>query len=292
LFKRKGYKNGYRNWKNKKKRKNPSLPLAGLNPARGRFPLPRPRLPPPQPTYRPTPRSRPRTLTRRPHLSAPPPRPHSRSLPLADWPHPSVTSSSSPRTTLPRSPQTTVPNLAPSPRPSPCCTGKFGTAPSSLLDRVLARYRPRRAVSSSSLCGNYSGAVHPTGVRRAPPLPSPRAPIKGSPRALPCPAPASATPLLPRPSPVTKAPPSSSPPVSLPPLLPSPLVVQREIRMACQLRHTAVNLGRHSPTPIPARSSQAATPAAELCHLPTDSPLLAPSSQIEPAPRFASPSSC
>jgi hypothetical protein len=45
-----------------------------------------------------------------------------------------------------------------------------------------------------------SGAVHLTGVRRAPLLPSPRAPIKGSPRALPCPAPASATPLSPRPS--------------------------------------------------------------------------------------------
>jgi hypothetical protein len=42
--------------------------------------------------------------------------------------------------------------------------------------------------------------VHLTGVRRAPPLPSTRAPIKGSPRALPCPAPASATPLSPRPS--------------------------------------------------------------------------------------------
>jgi hypothetical protein len=288
LFKRKGCKNEYRNWKNKKKRKKPpSPPIAGLNPARGRVPLPRPRLPPPQPTYRPTLCSRPRTLTCRPHLSAPPPRPRSRSLPLADWPHPSVTSSSSPR-----SPPTTVPSLASSPRPSPCRTGKFGTAPSSPIDRVLARYRPRRAVSSSPLCGINSGAVHLIGVCRAPPLPFPRAHIKGSPRALPCPASASATPLLPCPSSVAKASSSSSPPVSLPPLLPSPLVVQREIRMACQLHHTTMNLGRHSPTPIPAQSSPTATPATELRHLPVDSPLPAPSSQIEPAPRFASPSSC
>jgi hypothetical protein len=50
-----------------------------------------------------------------------------------------------------------------------------------------------------------------------------------------------------------------------------------------------VNSGRHSPTPIPARSSPAATPAVELRHLPADSPLPASSSQIEPAPRFASP---
>jgi hypothetical protein len=48
------------------------------------------------------------------------------------------------------------------------------------------------------------------------------------------------------------------------------------------LRHTAANLGHRSPTPIPARSSPAATPAAELRHLPTDSPPPGPSSQIEP----------
>jgi hypothetical protein len=38
-------------------------------------------------------------------------------------------------------------------RPSPRRTEEFGTAPSSPLDRVLARYRPRRAVLSSPLCG-------------------------------------------------------------------------------------------------------------------------------------------
>jgi hypothetical protein len=68
--------------------------------------------------------------------------------------------------------------------------------------------------------------------------------------------------------------------------------------MACQLRHTAMNLGRHSSAPIPARSSPATTPAAELLHLPADSPLLAPSSQIEPPlgspapPRTKAPTRC
>jgi hypothetical protein len=154
-----------------------------------------------------------------------------------------------------------------------------GTAPA-------VRSRRRRCATL------ISGVVHFTGVHRAPPLPSPRAPIKGSPRALPSPHRPQPPLSSPRPSLVAKALPSSSPLVSLPPLLPSPLMVQREIRMACQLCHTAVNLGRHSPTPNPARSSPAATPAAELRHLPTDSPLPAPSSQIDPSPRFASPSSC
>jgi hypothetical protein len=59
------------------KKEKPSPPLAGLNPAhaRGRFHLPRPRLPTPQPTYQPTPRSCPHTLTRRPHSSVPAPSP-------------------------------------------------------------------------------------------------------------------------------------------------------------------------------------------------------------------------
>jgi hypothetical protein len=109
----------------------------------------------------------------------------------------------------------------PSPRPSPRRTGEFGTAPSSPLDRVLARYRPRREVSSLMLCGINAGAVHLTGARRAPPLPFPRAPIKRSPRAPPSPH---------RPQPplsslaraqFAEAPPSSSSPVSRPPLLPS-----------------------------------------------------------------------
>jgi hypothetical protein len=62
-----------------------------------------------------------------------------------------------------------VPSIAvPSPR-----TGEFGTAPSSPLDRVLARYRPRREVSSSPLCGINAGAVHLTGAHRAPPCNTP-----------------------------------------------------------------------------------------------------------------------
>jgi hypothetical protein len=138
-----------------------------------------------------------------------------------------------------------------SPRPSPRRTGEFGTTPSSPLDRVLARYRPRREVSSSPLCGINAGVVHLTGARRALPLPFPRAPIKRSPRAPPSPH---------RPQPplsslaraqFAEAPPSSSSPVSRPPLLPSPLLVQRAIRLAYQLHHIAVNLERYSPTPIP-----------------------------------------
>jgi hypothetical protein len=62
-----------------------------------------------------------------------------------------------------------------------------GTAPA-----VRSRRRRCAALNAS--------VVHLTSARRAPPLPSPRAPINGSPRALPCPAPASATLPSPRPS--------------------------------------------------------------------------------------------
>jgi hypothetical protein len=110
-----------------------------------------------------------------------------------------------------------VPSIAPSPRPSPRHTEKFGTAPSSPLDRVLARYRPAvRSCRCRCAALNY-GAVRLTGVRRAPPLPLPSGAYKRvtpstplprtglihpsfpSPRAIPCPTPASATPLSPRP---------------------------------------------------------------------------------------------
>jgi hypothetical protein len=93
----------------------------------------------------------------------------------------------------PRSPPATVLFLAPSPRPSPRRTGKFGTAPSSPMWSRPCTAPPRRAVSSSPLCNL-------TGVRPAPPLPSPRPPIKGPPRAPLSPAPASATHLPPHPS--------------------------------------------------------------------------------------------
>jgi hypothetical protein len=96
-----------------------------------------------------------------------------------------------------------------SPRPSPRRTGEFGTAPSSPLDRVLARYHPRREVSSSPLCGTNAGAVHLTCARRAPPLPFPRAPIKRSPRAPPSPHRPQPPLSSPRPSSIREAPPSS-----------------------------------------------------------------------------------
>jgi hypothetical protein len=93
--------------------------------------------------------------------------------------------------------------------------------------------------------------MHLTGARRAPPLPFPRAPIKRSPRAPPSPH-RSQPPLssLAR-AQFAEAPPSSSSPVSRPPLLPSPLLVQRAIRLAYQLHHIAMNSERYSPTPIP-----------------------------------------
>jgi hypothetical protein len=235
LFKRKGCKNEYRNWKNKKKRKNPLSPPSWAESS----PCPRP-LPPPAPVT-PSPLA---------HLPA-----HSALAPAhTDAPSPLVSTAPSPSLAIAptgrlappvshlfvlaaydfaavTSDHRPLPRPVPSPIPLP--HREVRHYPSSPLDRVLARYRPHRAVSSSSLCGINSGAVHLTRVRRAPLLPFPQAPIKGSPRELPCPAPASATPLLPRPSSVAKAPPSSSPPVSVPPLLPSPLVVQQEIRMAC-----------------------------------------------------------
>jgi hypothetical protein len=73
-------------------------------------------------------------------------------------------------------------------------------------------------------CATFiSDDVHLTGVRRAPPLPSPRAPIKGSPRALPSPHRPQPPLSSPRLSSVVEALPPSSPPVSLLPLFSFPL---------------------------------------------------------------------
>jgi hypothetical protein len=187
------------------------------------------------------------SLTSRPHLPAA----LSRALPPAGRPAPSVSrfvvllaydSLSSPPSS--------------SPRPSPRRIRKFGTA----YPRRLTVYSPgtapldpppRREVSSSPLCGINAGAMHLTSARRAPLLPFPRAPIKRSPQAPPSPH---------RPQPplsslaraqFAEAPPSSSSPVSRPPLLPSPLLVQRAIRLAYQLHHIAMNSECYSPTPIP-----------------------------------------
>jgi hypothetical protein len=170
-----------------------------------------------------------------------------RSLSLADRPHRSAASSSS-RTTH-RRPLIAVPS------PSPRRTGKFGTAPSPPLDRVLASTAPppppRREVSSSPLCGINAGTVHLTGARRAPPLPSPRAPIKGRPGAPPSPHRPQPPPFSPRQAQFREAPPYSSPPVSSPPLLPPSLLVQRTIESAYQLPLTAANSAHHFFAPIP-----------------------------------------
>jgi hypothetical protein len=164
---------------NKKEKRNPSPPPGWAESSPRPLSPPVPATPSPSAHLRPTPRSRP--------------------LPLADWPHRSAAPSSSPRTALSRSPLTTVPSLAPSPRPSPRRTGKFGTAPSSPLDRVLARYRPvvrsrrrRCAAFTPALCTSPASAE----LHRSPP----RAPIKWSPRAPLRLAPTTATPLPPHPS--------------------------------------------------------------------------------------------
>jgi hypothetical protein len=150
----------------------------------------------------------------------------------------------------PRSTLATV--LAPSPRPSPHRTEKFGTAPSSPLDRVLTRYRLRRAVSSSPLCDIYFWRCAP---HRRPPSSAAPLPSGAYKRVAPStsfPALASATPLLPSPElsrrSVAAFFPSGKPP---PPLLISPPVVQRGIGVAYQLRHTTVNLGAPLPYPNP-----------------------------------------
>jgi hypothetical protein len=148
------------------------------------------------------------SLTSRPHLPATP----SRALPLAGRPAPPV----SRFVVLPA-----YDALPSPPSPSPRLTREFGTAPSLPLDRVLARYRPRREVSSSPLCGINAGAMHLTGARRAPPLPFPRAPIKRSPQTPPSPHRPQPPPSSHRPSSIREAPPSSPSPVSPSPSSPS-----------------------------------------------------------------------
>jgi hypothetical protein len=182
-------------------------------------PPPRARVSPFRPIAGPLPRvcSRsalppPLSLTSRPHLPVTP----SRALPLAGRPAPLVSRFVVlPTYDAPSSPP------SPSPRPSPRRTGEFGTAPSSPLDRVLARYRPRREVSSSPLCGINAGAVHLTGARQAPLHPFPRAPIKRSPHTPPSPHRPQPPPSSHRPSSIREAPPSSPSPVSPSPSSPS-----------------------------------------------------------------------
>jgi hypothetical protein len=157
----------------------------------------RPRPPPPSAHFRPasTHAAAPRSLslTSRPH----PPAALSRALTPAGRPAPPVSrfvvllaygSSRSPPTVVPSiaHPLAAQKSLAP-PRPRRLIVSLPGTAPA-------VRSCRRRCAALNA------GVVHLTGLRRAPPLPSPRAPIKGPPRALPYPAPASATLPSPRPS--------------------------------------------------------------------------------------------
>jgi hypothetical protein len=183
---------------NKKKKRNPLPPgWAESSPCRGRFAPPPPRA---RDSLSSTHfRAASACAPARPALSLaladepipPASRSHhcslARSLSLADRPHRSAASSSSPRTAhrghlRPASP--------PSPRPlahllaaqrslAPPCPRRLTASLPSTAPAVRSRRRRGAALNS--------GAMHLTDVRRASPLPSPRAPIKGSPRALPSP---------------------------------------------------------------------------------------------------------
>jgi hypothetical protein len=201
----------------KKKKKEKAFPPAGplLAHVAAASPPPRPRILPPSAHLRPASARAPARSALRLSLADEPAPPASRSLacslPLADRPHRSAASSSSPRTARRG-------HLRPSsPRPSPRRTEKFGTAPSSPLDRVLARYRPAVRSRRRRCAALNSGAVHLTGVRRAPPLPSPRAPIKGRPEHFLAPHRPRPSLSSPRPSAIRREPPSSPAPVSSPP---------------------------------------------------------------------------
>jgi hypothetical protein len=132
--------------------------------------------------------------------------------------------------------------------------GKFGTASSSPLWPRPCMAPPRRAVSSSPLCGINSGAVRPH--RRPPssiaPLPSGAYKRVASSTSLPRIGLSHPSPL--HPSSIALAPPSSSTPVCPPPLFPPPLVVQRAISKAHQFRHTAASMEHHSHAPDPRTS--------------------------------------
>jgi hypothetical protein len=107
------------------------------------------------------------------------------------------------------------------------------------------------------------------------------------------PAPASATTLLPSPelnSRIAAVFSLSGEP--FPPLLPPSLLVQRVIRLAYQLQHIAVNSEHHSPAPIPRPKLTDGDPRHGAPPPPRGQPPPGPSSQIEPTPRFASPSLC
>jgi hypothetical protein len=201
----------------KEKEKNSSSPCrADSGPCRGRLPPPpRPRIPP-RPISRPArARSRPHapltlSLTSQPH----PPAPLARALPLTGRPAPPVSRVVFLAYDAPPSPHCRPLHRRPLAHPL-AAQEEFGTAPSSPLDQRPCPVPPRRGVSSAPLCGINAGVVHLTGARRAPPLPSPRAPIKRSPRAPPSPHRPRPLPSSPRPSAIREAPPSSPSSLSL-----------------------------------------------------------------------------
>jgi hypothetical protein len=199
----------------KRKRKSSSSPCwANSGPCRGRLPPPpRPRIPPLRPISRPA-RAREAaralpSLTSQPHL----PVPLARALPLTGRPAPPVSRVVFLAYDAPPSPHRHPLHRRPLAHPL-AAQEEFGTAPSSPLDQRPCPVPPRRGVSSAPLCDINAGAMHLTGARRAPPLPSPRAPIKRSPRAPPSPHRPRPLPSSPRPSAIREAPPSSPSPVS------------------------------------------------------------------------------
>jgi hypothetical protein len=211
------------------KKRNP-IPLAGLNPAHAAAASPplAPATPSPWPisdllprARQPALRSLSLSLTSRPHppaaLTIALSRAHSRwqTDPTGQPPR------RPPRVRLVAVTSDHCPLHRPSPRPSPRRTEKFGTAPSSPLDRVLARYRPRREVSSSPLCGIklWRCAPHQRPPSSAAPLSS--SAYKRVAPSTSFPAPASATPPLAR-AQFAEAPPSPPSPVIPSPSSPTP----------------------------------------------------------------------
>jgi hypothetical protein len=172
-------------------------------------------------------------------------------------------------------------------------TGKFGTAPSSPLDQRPRRYRPV-VVSHRRRCAAFmGGAVQAHRRREAPLLPFPSRAYKRAAPSPSFPAPASAIPLLPRPSSIRG---KAATIVFLPgePSLSSPCPSVGPSSdclgpLASPHRH-----GRSTPLPHPDCSPRAhrRQPRREAPSPPRGQPPPGPPSQIEPTSRLASPSPC
>jgi hypothetical protein len=283
--------------KQKEKEKSPP-PSAGLNPAHAAATLPpsRPRLPSPA-HFRPAPararqpalRSLSLSLTSRPH---PPAAPFLASLAITPTGSvaPLVSHSSSSPPSLHRG------HLRPSPPfppPSSRRTGKFGTAPSSPLDQRPRRYRPA-VVSHRRRCAAFmGGAVQAHRRREAPPLPFPSRAYKRAASSPSFPAPASAIPLLPRPSSIRgKA--TAIVFLSGEPSLSSPCPSVGPSSDCLGPLASPHHHGRSTPLPHPDCSPRAhrRQPRREAPPPPRGQPPPSPPSQIEPTSRLASPSPC